>query len=85
MKNLINCALLGTVIGTSTLFAGDTKITSLGVTSANFKDDKYIGVKVIDNNGNPLTNGKIQMNPSTKMTMYAMDLSNIDKGKKGTG
>ena len=81
MKKLFSTTLFGILIGTSGLLAGTTEITSLGVTPANSKYDKYVGIKVIDDNGNPLTNGKIQMNPSSKMTMYAMDLSNIDKGE----
>jgi len=81
MKKIINIALLNTLVGTSVLLAGSTQITSEGVTPADFKSDKYITIKVIDNEGIPLRDGAIQMNPNPHMTMYAMDLTNINEGK----
>ena len=77
MKNLINGVVLGTVIGTSTLFA--TQLTSLGVTSTHVKYDKKVAIKITDSYGNPFTSGNIHMNPTSKMSMYAMDVS--DNGK----
>jgi len=73
MKNLINGVVLGTVIGTSTLFA--TQLTSLGVTSTQLKYDKKVAIKITDSYGNPFTSGNIHMNPTSKMSMYAMDVS----------
>ena len=77
MKNLINGVVLGTVIGTSTLFA--TKLTSLGVTSTHVKYDKKVAIKITDSYGNPFTTGNIHMVPTSKMSMYAMDVSNNGK------
>lgn len=77
MKNLINGVVLGTVIGTSTLFA--TQLISLGVTPAHVKYDKKVAIKITDSYGNPFTRGNIHMDPTSKMSMYAMDVSNNGK------
>ena len=81
MKNLINGVVLGTVIGTSTLFAGDTKTTLLGVTPSIYKFEKYVALKIEDDNGNPITNANIDMLPHSRISINSIHLSNIDKGE----